>query len=154
VLLHASRVLEVVPEGAAQWRPLIHDSFLLFLDRMSDERFVERLVAQASLPRDASRGDRVLAFVADAPSLQKLAQILARNPELPADLRESLQTMENGLSTARYDGSGRDSARLLPRRSRSTDRLRGPPSAEASVARWSGELSGAEAAADAPRAKC
>lgn len=103
VLLHASRVLEVVPEGAAQWRPLIHDSFLLFLDRMSDERFVERLVAQASLPRDASRGDRVLAFVADAPSLQKLAQILARNPELPADLRESLQTMENGITSARYD---------------------------------------------------
>jgi ubiquinone biosynthesis protein len=103
VLLHGSRVLEVVPEGAARWRPLIHDSFLLFLDGMSDERFVERLVAQASLPRDASRGDRVLAFVADAPSLQKLAQILARNPELAPDLRESLQTLENGLSSARYD---------------------------------------------------
>jgi len=103
VLLHGSRVLEVVPEGAARWRPLIHDSFLLFLDGMSDERFVERLVAQASLSRDASRGDRVLAFVADAPSLQKLAQILARNPELAPDLRESLQTLENGLSSARYD---------------------------------------------------
>ncbi len=103
VLLHGARVLEVAPEGAARWRPLIHDSFLLFLDGMSDERFVERLVAQASIPPDASRGDRVLAFVADAPSLQKLAQILARNPELAPDLRESLQTLENGLSTARYD---------------------------------------------------
>ena len=103
VLLHGSRVLEVVPEGAARWRPLVHDSLLLFLDGMSEERFIERLVAQASLPRDASRGDRVLAFVAGAPSLQKLAQILARNPELAPDLRESLQTLENGLSTARYD---------------------------------------------------
>jgi ubiquinone biosynthesis protein len=103
VLLHASRVLEVLPDGAARWRPLIHDAFLLFLDGMSEERFVERLVAQASLPRDASRGDRVLAFVADAPSLQKLAQILARNPELPPDLRESLQTLENGLTSTRYD---------------------------------------------------
>ena len=103
LLLHGSRVLEVVPEGAARWRPLVHDAFLLFLDGMSDERFVERLVAQASIPRDASRGDRVLAFVADAPSLQKLAQILARNPELASDLRESLQTLENGLSSARYD---------------------------------------------------
>jgi ubiquinone biosynthesis protein len=92
-----------VPDGAARWRPLIHDAFLLFLDGMSEERFVERLVAQASLPRDASRGDRVLAFVADAPSLQKLAQILARNPELPSDLRSSLQTLENGLSSVRYD---------------------------------------------------
>jgi ubiquinone biosynthesis protein len=103
VLLHGSRVLEVVPEGAARWRPLIHDSLLLFLDGMSEERLVERLVAQASLPRDASRGDRVLAFVADAPSLQKLAQILARNEELAPDLRESLQTLESGLHSARYD---------------------------------------------------
>jgi len=103
VLLHGSRVLEVVPEGAARWRPLIHDSLLLFLEGMSDERLAERLVAQASLPRDASRGDRILAFVADAPSLQKLAQILARNPELAPDLRESLQTLENGISSAQYD---------------------------------------------------
>jgi ubiquinone biosynthesis protein len=103
ILLHASRVLEVVPEGAARWRPLIHDSFLLFLDGMSDERFVERLVAQASLPRDASRGDRVLAFVAEAPSLQKLAQILARNPDIALDLRGSLQTLENGLRSAQYE---------------------------------------------------
>ncbi len=103
VLLHGSRVLEVVPEGAARWRPLIHDSLLLFLHGMSEERFVQRLVAQASLPREASRGDRVLAFVSEVPSLQKLAQILARNQELAPDLRESLQTLENGLSSVRYD---------------------------------------------------
>lgn len=103
VLLHGSRVLEVVPDEASRWRPLIHDSLLLFLDGMSEERFIDRLVAQASLPRDAGRGDRVLAFVSDAPSLQKLAQILARNPALAPDLRESLQTLENGLSSARYD---------------------------------------------------
>ncbi len=103
VLLHGSRVLEVVPEGAGRFRALIHDALLLFLHGMSDERFVEKLVAQASLPRDASRGDRVLAFAAEAPSLQKLAQILARNEELAPDLRESLQTLENGLRSARYE---------------------------------------------------
>ncbi len=102
VLLHASRALEVVPDGAARWRPLIHDALLLFLDGMSEERLVERFVAQASLPRDASRGDRVLAFVAGAPSLQKLAQIVARNPDIASDIRLSLQTLENGLATARY----------------------------------------------------
>jgi ubiquinone biosynthesis protein len=102
VLLHASRALDVVPDGASRWRPLIHDALLLFLNGMSEERLVERLVAQASLPRDASRGDRVLAFVAEAPSLQKLAQIVARNPDIAPDIRSSLQTLENGLATARY----------------------------------------------------
>ncbi|HJS74768.1 MAG TPA: AarF/UbiB family protein [Vicinamibacteria bacterium] len=103
ILLHSSRVLEVVPDDAARWKPLIHDALLLFLDGMSEERFVERLVAQAALPRGASRGDRVLAFVADAPSLQKLAQILARNRALAPDLREALQTLENGLRSAQYE---------------------------------------------------
>jgi ubiquinone biosynthesis protein len=103
VLLHGSRVLEVVPDDAARWRPLIHDALLMFLDGMSEERFVERLVAQAALSRDASRGQRILAFVADAPSLQKLAQILARNRALAPDLRQSLQTLENGLRSAQYE---------------------------------------------------
>jgi ubiquinone biosynthesis protein len=103
ILLHGSRVLEVVPDDAARWRPLIHDALLLFLDGMSEQRFLDRLVAQAALPRDAGRGARVLAFVADAPSLQKLAQILARNPALAPDLRAALQTLENGLRSAQYD---------------------------------------------------
>jgi len=70
LLLHGSRVLDVVPEEAAQWTPLIHDSLLFFLDHMSDERLLERLVAEANLPRDAPRGDRVLAFIAETPSMQ------------------------------------------------------------------------------------
>jgi ubiquinone biosynthesis protein len=103
VLLHGSRVLEMVPEAGARFIPLIHDSLLLFLHNMSEERLLDRLVAQAALPRDADRGERVLAFATGAPSLQKLSQILARNPNIAPDFRASLQTLENDLSTARYD---------------------------------------------------
>jgi ubiquinone biosynthesis protein len=103
ILLHGSQVLDVVPEEAAAWRPLIHDALLLFLDGLSEDRFIERIATQAMLPRDASRGDRVLGFVVNVPSLQKLAQILARNPSLAPDLRLALQTLENGIHSARYD---------------------------------------------------
>jgi ubiquinone biosynthesis protein len=103
LLLHGSRALEVVPNEASAWIPLIHDSLLLFLDGLSDERFVDRIAGQAKLPRDASRGDRVLAFVEGAPSLQKLAQVLARNPTLAPDIRLALQSLENDISSARYD---------------------------------------------------
>jgi ubiquinone biosynthesis protein len=103
LLLHGSRVLEVVPNQASAWIPLIHDSLLLFLDGLGEERFVDRIVGQARLPRDASRGDRVLAFVEGAPSLQKLAQILARHPTLAPDIRLALQSLENDISSARYD---------------------------------------------------
>ncbi len=103
ILLHGSHILEVAPEAARPWMPLIHDALLFFLDHLSEDRLLERVLAEANLPRDASRGDRVLAFVVDTPSLQKLAQILARNDALAPDVRKSLQTLENGLSSARYD---------------------------------------------------
>jgi ubiquinone biosynthesis protein len=95
--------LEVIPESAEDWVPLVHDSLLLFLDRLSEERFVERLMEQARLPRDADRGDFLLAFVAKTPSLQKLGQILARNPAIAPDLRKALQTLENGIATTSRD---------------------------------------------------
>lgn len=103
ILLHRSNVLDVLPDVAAERLPLVHDSLLFFLGRLSDERLVDRIVEQALLPPDAERGERVLAFIKNTPSLQKLAQILARNPDIAPDFRESLQTLENGIETAQYD---------------------------------------------------
>jgi ubiquinone biosynthesis protein len=99
LLLHASHILEVVPDSYQNWIPLVHDCLLLFLDRLSEERFVERLVEQLNLPRDADRGERILAFLTDTPSLQKVAQIIARNETFAPDIRHALQTVENSLVT-------------------------------------------------------
>ena len=54
LLLHRSRVLDIAPEAARQFVPLIHDSLLFFIDRMSEQRLVERIVAQANLPMTQS----------------------------------------------------------------------------------------------------
>jgi ubiquinone biosynthesis protein len=102
LFLHASRVLEVVPEDYQRFVPIVHDSFLVFLDRLSEERFVERLVEQINLPRDADRGERILAFIAKTPSLQKLAQIIARNDVFALDIRRAFQTLENSLATVNH----------------------------------------------------
>jgi ubiquinone biosynthesis protein len=102
LLLHTSRVLDVVPDSHRDWTPLVHDCLLLFLDGLSEERFADRLVEQVTLPWDAERGQRILAFIAGTPSLQKLAQIIARNEALAPDIRRALQTVENGLTTASY----------------------------------------------------
>jgi ubiquinone biosynthesis protein len=102
LLLHASRILEVVPDSHRDWLPLTHDCLLLFLDRLSDERLIDRLVDQVNLPPDASRGERILAFISRTPSLQKLAQIIARNATFAPDIRHALQTVENGLATVSH----------------------------------------------------
>ena len=99
LFLHRSHVLEVIPESQQSWLPMVHDSLLLFLNRLSKKRLLERLALQARLARDASRGKLLLAFVARTPSLQKLGQILARYPGVAGDLRLALQTLENGIAT-------------------------------------------------------
>jgi ubiquinone biosynthesis protein len=99
LLLHNSSALEVLPASTQQYLPAVHDSLLLFLDRLSEDRLLERLAQQARLPADASRRDRLLAFVAKTPTLQKLGQILARNPSVDPELRGALQRLENSVST-------------------------------------------------------
>ncbi|MFQ5792819.1 MAG: AarF/UbiB family protein, partial [Acidobacteriota bacterium] len=100
LLLHASSALEVTPSSAKKWLPAVHDSLLLFLDRLPEERLAERLLELARMPREASRGDRLLAFVSRTPTLQKLGQILARHPDVEPELGRALQTLENSLATA------------------------------------------------------
>jgi ubiquinone biosynthesis protein len=99
LLLHSSSALEVLPASTQQYLPAVHDSLLLFLDRLSEDRLLERLAQQARLPPEASRRDRLLAFVAKTPTLQKLGQILARNPSVDPELREALQRLENSVSS-------------------------------------------------------
>jgi len=103
LLLHRSHVLEAVPDTARDWLPIVHDSLLFFLDHLGEERLLERLLDQASVPEDAPRGEHVLQFLAQTPTLQKIGQIFARNPEVPPDLRETLQVLENSLKTTSRD---------------------------------------------------
>ncbi len=103
LLLHRSHVLEAVPDKARDWLPIVHDSLLFFLDHLGEERLLERLLNQTSVPEDAPRGEHVLQFLAQTPTLQKIGQIFARNPDVPLDLRETLQVLENSLKTTTRD---------------------------------------------------
>ena len=98
--LHESHVLQMIPEKwGSIWAPIVHDALLYFLDHLSDDRLFDKLVSLAYLPQGTSRGDYLKEFVSRIPSLQKLCQILARNPDLAADYRQSLQDLENGIHT-------------------------------------------------------
>jgi ubiquinone biosynthesis protein len=99
-VLHQSQVLAMIPEKwGSIWGPIIHDALLYFLDHLSDERLLDKLVSLAYLPPGSSRGVYLKEFVSKVPSLQKLGQILARNPDLSPDYRKALQDLENGIHT-------------------------------------------------------
>ena len=95
LLVHQSSVLAVVPDDASHWIPVVHDSLLIFLERLGEERLFKRILNLIYLPSGAPRGDRLIRFTDRTPTLQKIGQILARNPDLSPDLREALQTLEN-----------------------------------------------------------
>ena len=99
VFLHQSNVLDLVPPNAREWVPIVHDALLLFLDRVNQDRLLNRLLDLAYLSPNSSRGDRILQFASRTPTFQKIGQILARNTALEPDIQKSLQTLENSIQT-------------------------------------------------------
>ncbi len=99
LFLHRSRVLDIIPPESKDWLPIVHDSLLFFLHHLDEKRLVRRLFDQAKLPTEADRRQHLLGFLSQTPTLQKIGQILARNPSIPADVRATLQVLENSLKT-------------------------------------------------------
>ena len=60
---------------------------------------LKRFLSQLQVSGEVDRGGRVLEFAAGTPILQKIGQILARNPLIPEDFRTSLQQLENSILT-------------------------------------------------------
>lgn len=102
-LVHRSNVLELAGGEFQQWKPFVHDALIFFLDQLGRDHLLEKLKIQARVAGDASRGSRVLALASGAPVFQKIGQILARNPAIDADLRLSLQSLENSIRTTSRD---------------------------------------------------
>ncbi len=104
LVVHQSQVLDMIPQKwVPAWYPIVHDALLYFLDHLPEDRLLEKLVNLANLPPDSQRGRYLSAFVSRTPSLQKIGQILARNPDLASDYREALQLLENSIQTTSRD---------------------------------------------------
>ena len=100
LIVHQSGVLELIPaQWGAIWRPIVHDAMLSFLDHLSDDRLLDKIVGLAMLPPNTSRADYLEEFASKMPCLQKVGQILARNPDLAPDYRRALQNLESGIRT-------------------------------------------------------
>ena len=84
LFLHRSRVLDIIPPESKDWLPIVHDSLLFFLHHLDEKRLVRRLFDQARLPTETDRGQYLLGFLSQTPTLQKIGQILARNPPFRA----------------------------------------------------------------------
>ena len=90
---------ELLPPAYAEFRPLLADGLLFFLERLSPGRQQAILAAQFALPDNASRPRRLLALFRLCPTLHKLGQVVAHDRRLSAELRQTLQELETHVPT-------------------------------------------------------
>ena len=88
----------LVPEAHREWRPLVRDAFAFLFSRLSDRRLAAKIAEQMELPLDTSPERRLIRLISKMPGLQKLGQVLARNPRLAPALQKALCELENGMS--------------------------------------------------------
>ncbi len=94
----------LVPDAYAQWRPLVQDSMMYVVSRLSPSRLAPKVVEQMEAPADTPPEERLLRFISKVPGLQKIGQVLARNRNLDPKLRRALTQLENGISDVNIAG--------------------------------------------------
>lgn len=87
----------LVPEAYVKWRPPVRDAMMFVVERLSPARLAPKLLEQLELPLNTTAEARLLRLIAKVPGLQKLGQVIARNPHLRPALRTALARLENGI---------------------------------------------------------
>lgn len=80
------------------WRQVVRDAIRFVFAHLSVPRLAAKIVEQLELPPRTPPEKRMLRLISRMPALQKLGQVLARNPRLAPAAREALTELENGIS--------------------------------------------------------
>ncbi len=127
-------ITPLVPEIYAEYRPMVADAVVFFLQHLSASRLTAILAEQQTLPSDASVAQRLTALMFHCPTLHKLGQVVARNRKLDQELRGRLQALESMPVTTCEDSIKRVIGSELKDVPQNTIQLGSAALAEASVA--------------------
>ncbi len=95
-------VEELVPEIYADWKPIVREAVAYIGGHLSIKRLLPKLLDQLLIADDTPLEKRLVSFVAQMPSLQKLGQVIARNRNLHPQLRAELTQLENDIHDTSY----------------------------------------------------
>ena len=90
-------VEQLVPEQYSAWRVIVREAFIYISAHLSIQRLIPKLIEQIRLPEDATLEQRLITFIEQMPTLQKLGQVIARNRELTPEFRTALIKLENDI---------------------------------------------------------
>ena len=88
---------QLVPDCYADWRPIVSDALSFIGTRLSTARLIPKIIQQLMLAEDVALEQRLITFIEQMPSLQKLGQVIARNRNLDPAFRAELTRLENEI---------------------------------------------------------
>ena len=95
---------QAIPEIYGHYRSVVRDGIEFFLSQVGRHRLMELVVSQLKLGPEADTQERLLELAKRFPTLHKLGQIIARNPNIDPVVKKWLIRLENGCYGTPLDG--------------------------------------------------
>jgi ubiquinone biosynthesis protein len=93
-----------IPEVYDHYRIVVRDGIEFFLSQVGRHRLMELVVSQLKLDPAAGTQERLVELAKRFPTLHKLGQIIARNPNIDPVVKKWLIHLENGCYGTPMDG--------------------------------------------------
>jgi ubiquinone biosynthesis protein len=95
---------QAIPEIYGHYRSVVRDGIEFFLSQVGRHRLMELVLSQLKLNPEADTRERLLELAKRFPTLHKLGQIIARNPNIDPVVKKWLIHLENGCYGTPLDG--------------------------------------------------
>jgi ubiquinone biosynthesis protein len=95
---------QAIPEIYGHYRSVVRDGIEFFLSKVDRHRLMELVISQLKLDPEADPQERLLELAKRFPTLHKLGQIIARNPNIDPVVKKWLIHLENGCYGTHLDG--------------------------------------------------
>jgi ubiquinone biosynthesis protein len=95
-IVERTRPQQAIPEVYGHYRLVVRDGIEFFLSQISCQRLIDIVISQLQLKSDVDTKERLVELAKKIPTLHKLGQIIARNPNIDPAVKKWLIQLENG----------------------------------------------------------
>lgn len=101
-LVELAGTKDLLPARYAKFKEPVVEGTAFIISCLPIARVSEKIVDQLFLDPDVPPGQRLYTLVADMPSLQKLGQIICRDPEIDPQFKKILTNLEDNIITLTF----------------------------------------------------
>jgi ubiquinone biosynthesis protein len=103
-IVERTRPQQAIPEAYGHYRLVVRDGIEYFLSQISCPRLIDLVISQLQLKANVDAKERLVELAKRIPTLHKLGQIIARNPNIDPAIKKWLIQLENGCYGTPLEG--------------------------------------------------